>query len=298
MKPVHVCALCGGASDDGHASARLTRVTAVSEIAFDALCHSGRFGELWRARLAGRPVAARKYVAAGGAMPFRDPIAVLERAAADAQRVTHPALATTVAAGRALPGWILAEAWIDGSPLAEDSAAPLTRVVRIGADIGDALAAAHDAGLFHGGVRRRRVIVRPDGHAALVALGWAPLETSEADARWSAETPTSAREIDAYRAPEQYDASPASAATDVFALGCILYELAAGRHPFAQRDGYRTREAVRAASYRSLRLATPEAPAWLDELCAAAVERDPGRRVSAGVLAGALSERARDDSST
>ncbi|KIH82854.1 serine/threonine-protein kinase [Pseudomonas batumici] len=104
----------------------------------------------------------------------------------------------------------------------------------------EALAHAHRRGVLHGDVKPGNVLLAEDGPRlfdfglgrpmAGVLPGLAQLDRSRVKA-W---TP-------AYAAAELLEGAPLSVATDIYALGCVLYELASGRHPFHRLDALKAR---------------------------------------------------------
>jgi hypothetical protein len=96
----------------------------------------------------------------------------------------------------------------------------------------------------------------------------------------------------AYLAPEQVCGEPVSAATDVFALGCVVYELLAGRPPFTLADEPAAKNAAIRARLEqapvppSIARGGDTLPAWVDDVVLGAIERDPRQRYgSAGSFA-------------
>lgn len=98
----------------------------------------------------------------------------------------------------------------------------------------DALAHAHEQGVLHGDIKPGNVLLSDDGVRLFdFGLGQAETDTLHGLARlnrscFNAWTPS-------YAAPELLDGAPLTRAADVFALGCLLYELASGKHPFNRR---------------------------------------------------------------
>ncbi|TBW10163.1 serine/threonine protein kinase [Azotobacter chroococcum] len=104
-----------------------------------------------------------------------------------------------------------------------------------------AVAHAHRRGVLHGDLKPGNAILAEDG-LHLIDFGLGQLQPGVLPGlprldreRFAAWTPC-------YAAPELLDGAPLSAAADVYALACLLYELAAGRHPFARLDARQARE--------------------------------------------------------
>jgi Tol biopolymer transport system component len=142
---------------------------------------------------------------------------------------------------------------LEGSTLREriaaDGALPLKKVIQVGADIAQGLAAAHARGIIHRDLKPENVFVTSDGRVKILDFGLA----RQADARPdSADSPTALRHTDpgtvlgtvGYMSPEQVKGHPADARSDIFALGCVLYELAAGRRAFAGTTAAETMSAI------------------------------------------------------
>ena len=118
-----------------------------------------------------------------------------------------------------VPGKSLRELVEQGGPVPE----PQLRA--IASELADALAALHAVGLTHGDVKPENVRLDAAGRAVLLDLGFARRSRGE-------ERRPEAGSL-AYLAPERARGGGATAASDVFALGVVLYELATGLHPFA-----------------------------------------------------------------
>lgn len=109
-------------------------------------------------------------------------------------------------------------------------------VTRLGAQIAEGLAAAHEQGLIHGDIKPENVILLEDGRLKLLDFGLArqtfvaPSAIDSTVATASARTTSSGGTL-AYMAPEQLLGASANVQTDLFALGVMLYELLQGQRP-------------------------------------------------------------------
>ncbi len=136
---------------------------------------------------------------------------------------------------------------VEGPTLADELAAgglPVTRALEIARQIADALEAAHDRGIVHRDLKPANVKVRPDDIVKVLDFGLAKtLESPTAATSGNApnpRTPTPApTEVGAifgtpeYMSPEQVRGRAADQRSDIWAFGCILYEMLTGRRPFA-----------------------------------------------------------------
>jgi serine/threonine protein kinase len=162
---------------------------------------------------------------------FRRRLAREARAAAE---VSHPNLATVLEAGEAGDRLYLAVRYVDGRSLAERLAAggplPVDELVRLAAEVGAGLDALHRRGIVHRDVKSANILLAADGTAVLGDFG---LAKSRA---WTVLTgPGQVLGTLDYLAPELIRGEPAGPLSDLYALGCVLYECLAGAPPFAGR---------------------------------------------------------------
>ena len=182
--------------------------------------------------------------------------------------------------------------YVDGTDLGELIARqgnlPPLQAVDLTAQVADGLDAAHERGLVHRDVKPANVLLESRGsgyHSYLTDFGLVKTvgEASGVLTRtgqWLG-TPD-------YAAPEQITGSEVDARTDVYALGCMLYHMIAGKPPFAGDTDVAKMFAHMSQPPGSLSDARPEVPAALDEVIRTALAKDPAERQrSAGELASA-----------
>jgi hypothetical protein len=112
----------------------------------------------------------------------------------------------------------------------------------IARQIGDALAAAHDQGVIHRDLKPANIKLRPDGTVKVLDFGLAKVFADESGASEPFNSPTLSLGAThagvilgtaAYMSPEQARGKAVDKRTDVWAFGCVLYEMLAGRRAFA-----------------------------------------------------------------
>jgi len=150
-------------------------------------------------------------------------------------RLDHPNIARLLDGGIAGDGRpYFAMEHVEGEPLlayCSERNADLATRIGIFLDICAAVQFAHQQLIVHRDLKPSNVLVSPGGHVKLLDFGIATLLAPDAA---TAEPTIDLRDrplTPAYAAPEQLGGAPISTATDVYALGCILYELVTGRRP-------------------------------------------------------------------
>src|SRR3954451_260432 len=153
------------------------------------------------------------------------------------------------------------------------------------AQVAAALDAAHARGLVHRDVKPANVLIEGSGkleNALLTDFGLT--KSLQSDAKVT-KTGTVIGTFD-YTAPEQLDARSVDARTDVYALGCVFFQMLTGRVPFPRDTLGATLFAHFEAAPPAVTALVPEAPAELDAVIATAMAKDPAARYqSAGDLA-------------
>ena len=177
-----------------------------------------------------------------------------------------------------VPGRTLRQEIAARGPLAPEDVVPLLQ------GMAAALDHLHARGLVHLDLRPENVVLTPGGEVKLVDFGVAQT------AGTTQESVDGGPEEIAYLAPEQTCGEPVTPATDVYALGCVAYELLTGHPPFTAPEAPAARNA--AIRDRLNRAPYPPSasqstlPAWIDDVVLGALERDPRLRYgSAGSFA-------------
>ncbi|HVS03802.1 MAG TPA: protein kinase, partial [Thermoanaerobaculia bacterium] len=167
-------------------------------------------------------------------------------------------------------------------------ALPLPEVLRHGAQIAEALDAAHRRGVVHRDLKPANVMLTRSG-VKLLDFGLARLAAESAEA--GADLPTmtmgagrplteegTVRGTYPYMAPEQVEGAEADARADIFALGAVLYEMATGKRAFDGKSAASVMAAVLRAEPEPLSKVQPVAPPALDHVVSRCLAKDPEER--------------------
>jgi DNA-binding beta-propeller fold protein YncE len=241
----------------------------------DALIARGGMGVVYRATHLGleRPVAlkviSRELVGQEG---FRERFQRESRLAAS---LDHPAVVPVFDSREVEGELIVAMRLVEGGDLRRlldrEGALDPVRAIALLGQVGEALDAAHAAGIVHRDVKPHNVLVEGD-RAFLTDFGLAKA-LDESGAGASAASVVGTAE---YMSPEQWSGRAVGPAADVYSLGCVLYEALTGIAPFARQAAE----------------SEPRMPAGLDAVIERAVAKDPADRYpSAGALIAAARER-------
>jgi hypothetical protein len=238
----------------------------------------GGMATVWRAvdeRL-GRPVAVKLLDEAGAA----DPAAVrrFEQEAQTAARLNHPNIVAVHDAGHDRGRSYLVMELVEGTSLVaalNEGPLPVERAVAVAAQVCDALGAAHAHGIVHRDVKPANILLTGDGTAKVCDFGIARLIHHQRADLTAART---AIGTSGFMAPEQATGGPIDARTDLYAVGCLLFAMLAGRPPFVGDTSLGVLHQhvhERPVAVRSLR---PDVPADLDRLVADLLAKRPEDR--------------------
>jgi len=206
-------------------------------------------------------------------------VARFRREARLASRLDHPGIVRCLDAGRdrATGCYYLALEYVPGRDLkrllAEEGPLSPRRAVDLLGQVADAVARAHRDGVVHRDLKPANVLIDDDGRAHVTDFGLAR------DARDRGLT--RAGELIGtpnYMAPEQVRGEPATPASDVYALGALLFRALTGRAPFEAATASEVLARKVSEDARPPSAARPGLPPDLDLVCARAMARDPAAR--------------------
>lgn len=242
----------------------------------DSVIGRGGMGQVWRAFHAptNRFVALKVLPAElAGDEEYRRRF---EREARVAARLRNPHLVAIHSYGRVGDQLYIDMALVEGvdvsALLRERGPMPPARAVELLAQIGAAVDSAHAAGLVHRDIKPGNILVDANGFAYLIDFGIAKPNDETGLTGTGAALGTIA-----YMAPERFE-GVASAAADIYALGCVLVECITGAKVFT---GESAAEQVFGHLYKPpprLGELRPGTPAALDDVVERALAKDPGRR--------------------
>ncbi|MBK8247171.1 MAG: serine/threonine protein kinase [Gemmatimonadetes bacterium] len=266
--------------------------------AIDELIGRGGMGDVYRAHRADAQYeqqAAVKVMRAG-----RDPDAMLQRFRSERQilaRVQHPNIATLLDGGLTDDGtpW-LAMQFVDGITITEwarEHALGLRERLALFRTVCEAVHAAHGHLVIHRDLKPSNILVTADGKVRLLDFGIAKVLDASAT---SPETGDLLLLTPEHAAPEQFRGEAVTTATDVYALGVLLYQLLAGSRPYQLTPTTALAHAVceddpppasiaaaDASRLQAVGLATSQVPPAaiagdLDAIVGKALRKEPGRR--------------------
>jgi Tol biopolymer transport system component len=252
---------------------------------------AGGMGEVYRARdtKLGREVAIKVLPAAFAADPER--LARFEREARVLASLNHPHIAQIygVEESGALTALVLE--LVEGEPLSErlrKGALPVADALSLARQIAEALDAAHERGIVHRDLKPANIVVAHDGTVKVLDFGLAKAGETGGSAGVEGLThsptmmgPTMAGVLlgtAPYMSPEQARGKTVDKRTDIWAFGCVLYEMLTGRRAFPGETSTDTIAAIleREPDWRALPASTPAHVARLLRRC---LDKDPKSRL-------------------
>lgn len=259
-----------------------------------ALLGEGGMGQVYAARdpELNRAVAV-KFLAGsnlGQASPPAAPASHLYRFIGEAKAASalnHPNIVTIYEVLHAPSGVAIVMELVEGVALRElcGSPVPLDHLLHLGEQAARALGTAHARGIVHCDIKPENLMVRQDGLLKVLDFGLA--RDLGAFTSGSILLGGTLR----YMSPEQSRGESPSAASDVFSLGIVLYELATGTHPFESKSVFDGLKALNHSDPPAPSSVNPFVPTHLDTLILQMLAKDAGVRPTATEVARVLGSR-------
>jgi Tol biopolymer transport system component len=224
----------------------------------------------------------------------------MEREARAISSLNHPHICQLYDIGSQNGTDYLVMEFLEGETLAErlrKGALPLAEIFKIGIAVAEALAVAHRQGIVHRDLKPGNIMLTPSGaklmdfglakplgiQAAAPGSGAAPSFT--AVATMSGVSPlsplTTAGSIIGtiqYMSPEQIEGKEADARSDIFAFGAVLYEMAAGKRPFAGKSQISLASSILEADPEKISTIKPQTPPAFEHVVTTCLQKNPEER--------------------
>ena len=203
-----------------------------------------------------------------------------------ASSLHHPGITTIYEVGEDGDSIFLVMELVEGRTLRSmlsDGPLDPKHIIEIGAQLAEALDAAHSRGVFRGDIKPENIVVQADGRAKLLDFGVArhgiedPI-TKTLKSPLDANTTPGIQGTIAYLAPEQLQCEEADGRADLSFLSVVLYELSSGRRPFTAPNIAALISQVISGATPHLREAVPDAPAALCSVVGKLLEKVAAHR--------------------
>jgi hypothetical protein len=249
-----------------------------------AVIGAGGMGEVYRATdtKLGRDVALKVLPAEMASTPERRER--FQREAKALALLDHPGIVTVHSVEEADGVHFLTMQLVEGQPLGRiipKGGMPLDRLLAIATALAHALAAAHDKGVVHRDLKPENIFVTRDGRVKILDFGLARYALAVGD---DAATKTDHTEPGTvlgtvgYMSPEQVKGKPADHRSDIFSLGCVLYEMLSGRRAFKRATKAETMTAILTEDPPEIADGKPVLSPVLDRIVRHCIEKDPTER--------------------
>ena len=264
----------------------LTPGTKLGPYAIVAPIGAGGMGEVYKAtdtRLE-RTVAIKVLPAHVASDPERKQR--FEREAKTVAALSHPHICRVFDVGRKGETDFLVMEYLEGETLAErlrKGALPLDQALRYAIEIADALDKAHRQGVTHRDLKPANIMLTKAG-AKLLDFGLAKLKPTGPQSDASTKLADSLTQQGTilgtfqYMAPEQLEGKDADARTDIWAFGCVVYEMVTGQKAFEGKSQASLIHSIMGVEPRPISSLQPMSPPMLDQLIRICLAKDPDER--------------------
>jgi tetratricopeptide (TPR) repeat protein/predicted Ser/Thr protein kinase len=199
-----------------------------------------------------------------------------------ASALNHPNICTIYEVAEEQGELFIAMEFVEGKPLAESirqGGLPISRVVRYGRQLAGALEHAHARGVIHRDLKPLNIVITPEGDAKILDFGLAkrtdPNDVNRKTLQAATASTLGLAGTMPYMSPEQLEGSEATARSDIWSLGVVLYEMTAGVRPFNGENLYRLCTGIIQEPMPALPETVPPGLAAVIRHC---LEKEPARR--------------------
>jgi serine/threonine protein kinase len=210
-----------------------------------------------------------------------------EQEARAASALNHPNIITIYEICETTSTLMIATEFVEGETLRQRlsrTSFSLKEALNVAIQIADALSAAHKAGIVHRDIKPENIMIRPDGYAKVLDFGLAKL-SDPGSVESLAEAPTRVKTgtgvvigTVGYMSPEQARGQTVDARSDIFNLGTVIYEMVAGKAPFAGDTASDVLAAILKTEPPALSGLVPETPPELARIVQKALRKDRDER--------------------
>jgi serine/threonine protein kinase len=219
----------------------------------------------------------------------QDRLLRFEQEARNVSALNHPNILTLYEVGHTESVHFIATEFVDGRTLRHliaDGGMKVPEILDVAVQVANALAAAHEAGIVHRDIKPENVMLRRDGYIKVLDFGIAKfsarqsaLNGDEATTRQLFKTATGmVIGTVNYMSPEQARGLEVDARTDIWSLGCLLYEMYTGRPPFDGATSGDVLVAILDKQPPALSSETEHAPVELERIVAMALQKERRER--------------------
>lgn len=206
----------------------------------------------------------------------------LKREARAAAKLSHPGIATVYSLEELGDALYIVSEYISGPTLLkliENGPVPVPQLLDIATQTSKALAAAHEQGIVHRDLKPENIVRTESGSVKILDFGLARFEPNRDLSPEIRITRSGAfLGTPAYASPEQLLGSEIDRRTDIFSFGILLYELAAGVHPFGGSDSMSTIARILEAEVPDLTRVNPKISKGLDRIVHRCLKKKPEDR--------------------
>jgi eukaryotic-like serine/threonine-protein kinase len=235
------------------------------------------------------------------------------REARAASALNHPNICTIHEIGEQDGKFFIVMELLEGETLKDrisGRALAVNAILEIGAQVADALEAAHKKGIVHRDIKPANILMTASGQMKLLDFGLAKLATDGsvpgatlgsfegATTEEALTSPGVAMGTVAYMSPEQARGEELDARTDLFSFGAVLYEMATGRVAFPGPTSAVIFHAILERTPPNPSAANPKLPPRFDEIVSKALEKDRALRYQSAAEIGAELKRLKRDTDT